>query len=421
MAGKRKTQGARTRRRRSHHRAKQGAPVLVSRTGEPADVRIRASLRPLVPMLGGAIQVIQMHPRFRPGDPRGEVPLGGGRGRYRVTVALARPDQFSPHPDQYYMHPSVPGESHIAVAPPAVQLPAGKTGPDQLVISATTEHGTVEFIGHLNREGFLSRVETELHAENLADAEDRAHRLLVPTLSIWSLRADVPVSIGRTLVVDLANEAKSLSSRSPFRNGYFGLMSSPGENLDGDLRFFASLYRDALSSGSPWYEYLCYFKIAEGVRARRRRIAADHLAAGAETPRKESERVPTTEAEQRSWLDRLFFQPPDWTKADFETIFPPEAVGRKFYDLLDRDLNAIRVAVAHSLVDDGGGKEPLWPDEPTHARRMRKWLPLLKCVVRTMMCNDFPNSFLPRPIEPKQAEQRTTKEAGQPAGGDRSD
>ncbi len=41
-----------------------------------------------------------------------------------------------------------------------------------------------------------------------------------------------------------------------------------------EFRLYASLYREALNSLSLRYQFLCYYKIAEGISARRGRLAA---------------------------------------------------------------------------------------------------------------------------------------------------
>jgi hypothetical protein len=42
-----------------------------------------------------------------------------------------------------------------------------------------------------------------------------------------------------------------------------------------------------------------------------------------------------------------------------------------------------------------GSELPLSPDELLHKHEVQKWLPVLKCMVRRMLRNDFPADFLP--------------------------
>ena len=45
--------------------------------------------------------------------------------------------------------------------------------------------------------------------------------------------------------------------------------------FDHEFRFYAGMYREALNTDSPVYRFLCFFKIIEGLKGRRGRIAKE--------------------------------------------------------------------------------------------------------------------------------------------------
>ena len=76
------------------------------------------------------------------------------------------------------------------------------------------------------------------------------------------------------------------------------------------------------------------------------------------------------------------------------SIFVEEALGRKVNDLLDKELADLRNDIAHALTENSGAVT-LSVDEALHTDRVDKWLPLMKCIVRRMLKNEFPTDFLP--------------------------
>ena len=151
-------------------------------------------------------------------------------------------------------------------------------------------------------------------------------------------------------------------------------------------------YREALESSSPVYRFLCLFKIAEGIRKRRERAAADAVARGEKPMRLEPERIPQDSATFPIWLNGIYPRR-NWDDLTIESVFIVAARGRKINDLLNRELTDLRNDVAHALSDETG-TVALSVDEALHVVRVETWLPLLRCIVRRMMKNEFPKEFL---------------------------
>ena len=326
-----------------------------------------------------------------PNDPRNQGPIGGTAGKYRVLFTLMRP-AVRPAPEYNFTFDiGLPGDSHIAIAPPAVKPPADNPGADKIKVHSTTDDGSFVFLGHANDRGFLGRLEVELEAADFRDAENKAYRALAPSLSNWAVHLDVPVQIWRIHITELTTNNQQISIVNPFDEMPFGLASSGTMTVD--FRAFAGLYREAVNSNTPVYEYLCFFKVAEGIRNRRVRLAKEASARGEKLTRPQ-ERVPKETAEFEPWLNAIYPLRRKWDEMALESVFVAEARGRKINDLLDKELTDLRVDIAHTLSDESG-EVTLSVDEALHLARVNHWLPLLKCIVRRLLKNEFPDEYLP--------------------------
>jgi hypothetical protein len=140
------------------------------------------------------------------------------------------------------------------------------------------------------------------------------------------------------------------------------------------------------------FQFLCFFKIIEGLRVRRERLAKEALAVGRTPSRPLKEVIPAAKAEFVPWLLPLLHVNREWNEMTLTEIFVPEALGQKINRLIDDHLRPLRNRVAHGALDEG---EPvLSADEAMDLREVYKWLPLTKCIVRRMLKNEFPNEFL---------------------------
>jgi hypothetical protein len=89
-------------------------------------------------------------------------------------------------------------------------------------------------------------------------------------------------------------------------------------------------------------------------------------------------------------LNGGFYINRDWDDGIFNQIFIPEALGKKINNLFDNELRPIRDRVAHGILDDG---DFLLLDKQEDRELVSKWLPLLRCMARRVMKNDF-NDYL---------------------------
>lgn len=148
-----------------------------------------------------------------------------------------------------------------------------------------------------------------------------------------------------------------------------------------------------LRANSEVYEFLCLFKIAEGIRNRRAQLAAAAKTNGQKLSRL-AERVPSATSEFVPYLNAIYATRRQWDDMALGSVFIEEALGRKFGDLMKAELNDLRNDVAHALSDDTG-TIGVSADTSLHVARVRKWLPLMKVIVRRMLKNEFPVQYLP--------------------------
>ena len=159
----------------------------------------------------------------------------------------------------------------------------------------------------------------------------------------------------------------------------------PVAPVNDEFLWFAALYREALNTNSPLYQFLCLFKIIEGVVVRRS-VTKLH-------PR--AERIPSDPAEFNGWLHALFpVRPAEWDPMALNSVFIPEALGRRVGDIHKNDLRPLRNDVGH-MFDETDKTHRLWVDDAEQVPRVRLWLPLTTCIARLMLKNDFPREFLP--------------------------
>jgi hypothetical protein len=342
--------------------------------------------------LGGQEQRMLVRPQFAdPKDPRNAVPVGGAPGEYRVVFTFARPGYTPVAEREFSADPDLPGDSHLAILPPATQPLKDNPGATQIRVRSKSDTDAMMFDGYPNPAGFLGRMVTTINATDFKDAEVRTYQALNPTLSNISAHLDVPFWIWRAHVTEVATGAVEITVNNPFPNVPFALRATG--NLSKEFRAFVSLYREGLSSNSAAYAYLCFFKIAEGIRERRQRLDKEAVARG-EKPGRAVERIPSTPEQFSQWLDAIFpVRPSVWDEGTLESVFPKQCHGRKINELLDKELVDLRNDIGHALSHESG--EPaLIVDDALHSYRIHTWLALMRCIARRMMKNEFPNEFL---------------------------
>jgi hypothetical protein len=162
----------------------------------------------------------------------------------------------------------------------------------------------------------------------------------------------------------------------------FSISASP------ELRAYGSVYREALTTNSVTYEFLCLYRIIESIPKRRKRIERDakRLSMTYIAP---VEIYPSTKEETVAMLNSIYpAKPPKrWDDMAPHSVFVPEARGKPFPRIVD-ELAPIRDNIAHTLMQRAD--ELVTMDDPESIEKVGKWLPVVKCMARLMLKNDFP-------------------------------
>ncbi len=341
--------------------------------------------------LPGQMEHLLLHNKFIAGDPRNSIPVQGGPGLYRVIYTFARPGYAPIKEREFSFDEALPGDSHLAIAHPALAVPPGSDKLVSIEFQSQNDDGVTEFVGYPNTKGYLGRMVTTIPAKGFRDASIKAYRAIAPSLSNWAVHLDAPMWIWRTFIQSVETESIEIQMRSSFAN--VPLATNSTGTMCKEFRAFASLYREGIGSSNPAYEFLCLYKISEGIRRRRDRITAEVLAKG-ETPSRPVERVPKDQVEFGPWLNTLFMvKAIEWDELALASVFIPDVVGRKSNDILDKELRSLRDDIAHALFNEAG-RASLDVDEAEHLYRIQRWLPIMKCIARQMLKNEFPDQFL---------------------------
>jgi hypothetical protein len=334
--------------------------------------------------------------RYKDGDPRNDIPPGGAPGEYRVVLTLARPGFLPGSDSNFSFDDTIPGDSHLAITAPALKPKDPQVNWTNIEIEASSGIGAelLTFLGHPNARGYLGRLETTLNAENFGEAGRRAYDAIAPQLSVWSAQLDIPMLVWRVLVTLKQTGSMHMTMINPFQEAH---PRGDDATLTPEFTSFVSFYREALESNSEVYQFLCLFKIAEGVRNRRVRLGQEAKARGENLARPE-ERIPGEPEEFAPYLNALYPNRREWDAMALASAFIDEARGRKFGDLMKRELDDLRNDVAHAL-SDATGTITMSVDATLHVARVRKWLPVMKVIVRRLLKNEFPQEYLPFLLE----------------------
>ena len=340
----------------------------------------------------GQLQQMHVVNQFPDDDPRSSVPAQGARGLYEVVFVLKRPGFPLVGERQVSFSNGLLGDSHVGIRPPAFTPPSGHDL-DRILLQSDGDDGRFEFIGTANQKGFLGKITSRpIQARDRFHAEEIAYRALAPSLSEFSLQLDIPLEISQIETKDLSTESCHLTITVPYFD--VPLIVAPQSRTGPDFRGIASLYREALNSNSPVYQFLCLFKIIEALKARRKKLQRSAKAANARHTPAAPEILPTTHRDIRKWLETLFYVRPEWSLVALDSAVPPEVRGKSFDEVTTDLLNPLRVNIAHALFQDTGRELTISYDDLLDTRKIAKFVPLVKCIVRRMMKTDFRAEFL---------------------------
>ena len=258
-----------------------------------------------------------------------------------------------------------------------------------IVLQAHTEDGAFSLIGKPNARGFLGQVIAEsIPATDAQDARTKVYRALASSLSNIAIQLDMPISVYQSDMIELATGNRFISIVSPHLERPMEIASTA--TMSKEFRSLAALYREALNSDTPAFQFLCYFKILEGIREESQQLIAEARTVGKEISKPPAQVVPSEDAQFVPWLNAVYGVGRPWDFIMLQSMFVPEARGKKFNQIIDDCLRPVRDRVAHAILDSG--ELTLSADEDLDVRELYKWLSLMKCIVRHMLKSDFQNS-----------------------------
>ena len=331
---------------------------------------------------GSRIDLVLRHQWKDSQDPRNSASPQGAPGLCTLTFTLGRSAGTI----------AVDGEQEktgdsllvVAEASPALRTDLPYAGADY---GAGPE--LIHLDGYVNARGHLAKlVATNVMAVSFADAEHKALNTMQRLASQLAVRLNVPLHIVSTDIVEAATGNLRRSLVMPYNT--VRITDELAGRSSIEFSFYASLYREALNSNSPVYQFLCFYKMIDGLRVRRARLATELRARG-QTPEPTVELIPSEPGDCKSWLNDLFNMRSDWGDDNLDAIIPSEVRGHKFGRIIDDHFHRIRKSIAHAVLDTG--EATLMLDEERHKTHIFRWLPMAQCIARQMLRNDFRKEF----------------------------
>ena len=289
----------------------------------------------------------------------GDKPLGspdGGPGKYKAVFTLHRP-AFRLLPErQNSFERGLVGDSHLAITKPAYEPPGNRDATEiRAALTIPVAEGQEYRVRGLpNEKGFLGKLEVaSFEADSFNDAHAKAYRVVALVLSDFSIQLDIPLRMFQVDLTELSTESCRASSINPFFET--PCVVSPRISTTPEFRAYASLYRAGLNSNSLLYQFLCFYKITEGIR--KKRVARSREAKRRGQPYQlPVEVVPQSEEAFAPWLDAIFPVHPKWDEFHLDAVFRKETLGRTFEDLVggEAPMTKIRNAIGHAFTASSG-------------------------------------------------------------------
>ena len=190
-----------------------------------------------------------------------------------------------------------------------------------------------------------------IQAADAQDARTKVYRALASSLSNIAAQLDMPISVYPSDMVELATGNRFISIVSPHLES--PLQIAPTATMPKEFRSMIALYREALNSNTAPFQFLCYYKILEGIRQRRERLISEAKAAGGEIPKAPRQVVPSDKTDFIPWLNAIYGTGRSWDFIMLESIFAPEARSKKFTQIIVDYLRPVRDRIAHAVLDSG--------------------------------------------------------------------
>lgn len=308
----------------------------------------------------------------------GREPSPNGRlGNYDVTFVLRRPDAPVEAIDNVDFDGSKHiGTSHLAISTPALRFddPRLNTEETRIKIDIAAEGRPFVAFANPNRDGYMSDVTMTISAESFNDASIKAQLMITPIFSSISALNDIPLVVSHISMREQSSEVVHRTVVSPFP--VVAGVSIPGEQT-AEARTLVNSYRDALNSNDPNWRFLCFSRIVEQLwKWQIARISAGETLAFD----LEGIRIPSDDLSVKLWVASAFPAHYSFDDQAYVDIVPTEARGMTTNGVIKEYTRPIRDDIAHGLFDRG--LLPPTKNDVAHSERVRRWLPMLRCIAR---------------------------------------
>jgi hypothetical protein len=292
-------------------------------------------------------EMFKIVPVMESGEPDGGP--SGSPGNYRVVFVLG-----------------VPGVGSVSSILNLATLE--RSGDSQIIspglkvdLKAPQEQSSWLFIA--NEEGRLGRVEVTLYAADFDIAIANAHDQVLAMLSRLTFEANTGVEVTAVIATEKATGTVAVAATML---GMERPLKDLGGQMTPELLPLLSAYREGLSSTTPLYQALSFYKVCEGVS----------------TFHKKTTRAAAREGtvEPADPLGAIFPSPDDETP-DIDALDPgahPEFVGRTLREVWEAHRETIRNAIAHITP----GKDLVVADKLDHLEDCRRAIPPLRYAAR---------------------------------------
>jgi hypothetical protein len=205
-------------------------------------------------------------------------------------------------------------------------------------------------------------------------------------LSNTAVTLDMQFYVCQTDIIDEVTAARVIRISTPYPEGQYGNVIS---YVTPEAAALFAIYRDAINSSSPFYQFLCFYKIIERIDRRRGEVSAAARAAG-QSPSHPPLKVPDTYDEVLAWLPAFSMAGFPWTMDLARAAILPKCMGKSVKYIRDTHLTEIRDNIAHALLDSGVVTFSI--DDPENLESVERWLPSLKTLTRFALSVDYPQN-----------------------------
>jgi hypothetical protein len=289
-----------------------------------------------------AVPVFEDHPNASP---------AGGPGLYQVVFVLGVPGKTLFH--EFFDIPRL-----LRSGDSLLELP---TGAAEVRCSLQLDSGAIDirFLG--NDHNRLARAEMALNATSFAHAEEIAWNRISDMLSAWAFRHDSAVDISGYQIKE------TLTGAIVANFGIVGDTSILDFNTTWqsteERRSLLATYREGVNNTNPFYQFLCFFKVIEGVHKIRVQRRKSDLKKG--ILRRDAEKFPSALEEFPSSL----------------TDHAVRLAGKRFNAVVDEMRATVRNALAHLNPHE----DHLIADRFKNVKQCESQIPTVRYIARQML------------------------------------